>query len=515
MKNIIYAIVFYLMFTSCSSDFLNLSPPNALSSASFYKTAAQFDQAIVAAYTNMRGIALMGIYMDEIRSDNTFYARYPADRGTSLSVEAYAEFRDDAYSSQSPHTPGNRYGNAYSGISKVNTILTRLESSELTEDEKNEVAGQALFLRAYYYFDLVTHFGGVPLQTSEILNTEETFKPRNTEEEVFSQIVEDLNQAIPLLPIASEFPQSGRITAGAARMLMAYVHLTKTDKDFITAEVHLREILSMNYELMTDYADVFKPAFKNNKESILEVQYKMGNEGQQSDFIWRFIPKATNPQFITQTNGTNARGGLASGGWNVPTQEMVDSYENGDLRLPASVAVAEGSVDDNGVMTISAVKSAVNYVPSSTVTHQYFIKKYLHPPYQVEYNTDDNWPVYRYSGALLLLAECLVGQGRNDEALPYINEVRSRAGLNNLTSVTKESVAIEMRHELAFENHRWLDLVRQGTAEMTLRAKGERLKAIYGWLLPSAFNLNPNRLIYAIPNRELLINSSLTQNQGY
>src|SRR5690606_12755145 len=109
---------------------------------------------------------------------------------------------------------------------------------------------------------------------------------------------------------------------------------------------------------------VFDPTNKNNRESIFEVQYKQGNEGQHSDFIWRFIPKATNPDFILGINGTNARGGLSSGGWNVPTQEMVDSYEPGDLRLPASIAVAEGAVDDNNVMTITGVKSPVDYVPT-------------------------------------------------------------------------------------------------------------------------------------------------------
>jgi hypothetical protein len=147
--------------------------------------------------------------------------------------------------------------------------------------------------------------------------------------------------------------------------------------------------------------------------------------------------------------------------------------------------------------------------------YNYFIKKYLHPPYQVEYNTDDNWPVFRYSGALLLLAECLVAEGKAAEALPYINQVRQRAGLSALTTVTKQNVADEMRHELAFENHRWTDLVRNDMAIDVLNAKGVRMKALYGWLLPSTFNVTQNRLIYAIPFRELQINNKLTQNPGY
>ena len=145
----------------------------------------------------------------------------------------------------------------------------------------------------------------------------------------------------------------------------------------------------------------------------------------------------------------------------------------------------------------------------------YFVKKYLHPPYQVEYNTDDNWPVFRYSGALLLLAECLVAEGKNGEALTYLNQVRTRAGLPGLAEATKLNVSNEMRHELAFENHRWTDLIRNNMAIDVLNAKGVRLKALYGFLLPATFNVTQNRLIYAIPFRELQINNKLVQNPGY
>ena len=116
---------------------------------------------------------------------------------------------------------------------------------------------------------------------------------------------------------------------------------------------------------------------------------------------------------------------------------------------------------------------------------------------------------------MLLLAECLVKQGKNGEALPYLNQVRKRAGLANLASANDDNVANEMRHELAFENHRWTDLVRNGKAVETLNAKGKQLKSLYGWLLPASFNVTNNRLIYAIPSREVQINSNLVQNPGY
>ncbi len=514
MKKFTYILLIITGLVSCKKEVLNLVPQTSLSSASFFKNADQFNQALTGAYTNLRGVAFMGIYQDEMRSDNTFFTFYSADRGTSSSVEAMAEFIDNNLSSQNNNSAGNRYGNDYSGIAKVNTILDKLENSALTQADKDQIAGEALFLRAFYYYDLVQHFGGVPLQLQEVADVNGAFLPRNSVDEVYTQIINDLDKAIPILPIAKTFPQTGRATQGAAKMLIAYCYMSKPAKEYAKAEAALLDITKMNYMLLNDYARVFDPTNKNNQESIFEVQYKSGNDGQQSDFIWRFIPKTTNSEAILGLRGTNARGGLASGGWNVPTQEMVDSYEPGDLRLPASVGVAEGTIN-NEVITTTAVKSPVGYQPAAGIGFYYFVKKYLHPPYQVEYNTDDNWPVFRYSGALLLLSECLVAEGKAGEALPYLNQVRKRAGLADLAQATKINVANEMRHELAFENHRWTDLIRNGLAIEAITAKGVRLKALYGFLLPGTFQITNDRLIYAIPFLEIQINDKLTQNPGY
>ena len=123
---------------------------------------------------------------------------------------------------------------------------------------------------------------------------------------------------------------------------------------------------------------------------------------------------------------------------------------------------------------------------------------------------DDNFPVYRYSGALLLLSECLVKENKSNEALPYINQVRDRAGLPALESVTIENVMNEMRHELAFENHRWQDLVRNDMAIPVMTEFGKTMKSLYGWILPEAFNVTEARLVYPIPQHEYDFNKLLT-----
>lgn len=495
---------------SCKEDFLDLSPETSITSASFYKTATHFDQALNASYVAMRAIALNGIFMDEMRSDNTFFTIYTGDRGPYLTTEVLAEFLEDA--STSTWLP-NRYNGVYSGISRVNTILSRIDGSQMSDAEKKSVQAEAKFLRAFYYFDLVQHWGPVPLMLNEVTTEAEAFQPNSTVEAIFDQIIKDASEAIQLgLPVASTFPQSGRATMGAAKMLLAYAYMTKPTKEYAKAETALLDITKMNYGLLANYADVFSPTNKNNKESILEVQYQAGEGGQNSDFAWRMIPKCSNTEFLMGVSANNYA--YTSGGWNVPTQEMINSYESGDKRLDASVAVAEGSLNGEQ-FTATAVKTISDYKPTTGKDYFYFVRKYYHPPYSQGLNTGDNFPVYRYSGALLLLAECLVEQNKAAAALPYINQVRTRAGLAPLTTVTKENVANEMRHELAYENHRWTDLIRTGKAIEKMKEHAVRMKALYPWLLPTAFNVQEYRLIYPFYYRELDVNKNLKQNPGY
>ena len=206
--------------------------------------------------------------------------------------------------------------------------------------------------------------------------------------------------------------------------------------------------------------------------------------------------------------GGNYTGG--GGGWCVPTQEMIDSYEKGDLRLDASISVAEGHINQSEQFTFTEMKSVIGYVKPADKDFHYMVKKYYHPPYAYSMRADDNFPVYRYSGALLLLSECLVKENKSSEALPYINKVRARAGLQPLESVTIENVMNEMRHELAFENHRWQDLVRNDMAIPVMTEFGKTMKSLYGWILPEAFNVTEARLVYPIPQHEYDFNKLLT-----
>jgi len=271
----------------------------------------------------------------------------------------------------------------------------------------------------------------------------------------------------------------------------------------------------MGYQLLNNYADVFSTANKNSRESIFEVQFLEGLQGgQQSNFIYLFLPRTTNTTLITgiATNNTG------TGGWNTPSLDLINSYEANDKRKDASIGMAEGIHNSSKVFTISANKSVVNYTPAAGKVGVPYIKKYLNP-HSNPNNTNDNWPIYRYADALLLLAEAQNEQSKTDLALLNLNRVRTRAGLPSLSglsqSVLRGRIAQDRRSELAFENHHWFDLVRTGTAIATLNAYGIKLKTTNTYLTADSYQVNDNRLLFPIPQSEREINPQLTQNPGY
>jgi tetratricopeptide (TPR) repeat protein len=342
------------------------------------------------------------------------------------------------------------------------------------------------------YFSLVQHYGSIPLHLQPATSLADVGLPLSSVDEVYAQIIEDASAAADLLPAKSD-QEAGRATSGAANTLLGDVYVVR--QQYAAAEVVLKEVVnSHEYELLPDYASIFNTANKNNLESVFEVQYLQGAGGFQSNFVYAFLPQPITAAELTTLLGDNGVAptniqALSIEAFNVPTPNLIADYEAGDERFDASIG----------------------YGIAGGITYPY-VRKYLHP-HSLAGNTDDNWPVYRYAEVLLLLAESLHEQGKSNDALEYLNEVRDRAELDDITSTANLSEVIlhERRIELAFEAKRWLDLVRTGKVEEVISAYGGEVKANpQDYYFPAGINPFPSaftdfRTTFPLPASEALL----------
>lgn len=448
---IISSALIILSLSSCNKDFLDLPSETSLSTPVFFKTQEDFVKAVNGAYAPLRTLYSRAWVMGEMRSDNTHYFYSTANRGVLPEAEPIADFIEvpaNVYTTE-------KYVNDYLIIARVNQILELIDGVEFDQTVKDGLKGESYFLRAFAYFDLVQYFGKVPLHLTPVKALTETYLPLSSTDSVYMQIIADAQQAAALLPPKST-QEAGRATSGAAKTLLGNIYIVQ--QKWSEAEAIFKEVVnSGEYVLVSDYAAVFDPNNKNNSESIMEVQYKEGTEGYASNFIYQFLPQPMTAQEVGQVTGVAAPQALGGEGGNAPTPDLIAAYEDDDERFAASIG----------------------YCTASGVIFPY-IKKYNHP-HTTQGLTNDNFPVYRYAEVLLFLAEALNEQGKTAEALTYLNQVRTRAGLVNSTASgqpeVRDAIAHERRVELAFENKRWLDLVRTGEAVAVMTAYGANLKA--------------------------------------
>jgi len=487
---IIIAGVALLWLASCKKSFVELTPQTRVTEPNFFKTDADYQQAAVGTYAPLEGLYSDAYVMGEMRSDNATYFASPGLQGGQFTDK----YNISGFLDVPVNSIGyNKYTICYQGIARANSILVRIDNAAITSSVKSNVKGQAQFLRAFYYFELVQYFGGVPLHLTEVSSPTETSLPRSSAADVYKQIIADATSAASLLPVKQTTP--GMVTQGSAKALLGYVYMTL--KQYNDAQKPLTDITTLGYTLLPNYASVFDPANKNNAESIFEVQYLAGTQGLQSNFAFQFAPNVTDVKNILGVSGNNQ----TTGGWNKPTPDLIAAYEPGDKRKAATIASSYIGPD------------------GTTVTDNYVIK-YTHPPYSVYNNSGEDWMVYRYADMLLLLAECLNEQGTTGQAITYLNQVRARAGLAATTASSqvdlRAAIARERRVELAFENHRWLDLVRTGQAIPVMTAFGAKIKAQETYIPTAAYtNITANRYIFPIPQSEIDGNHLLTQNPGY
>ncbi|GAA4457033.1 RagB/SusD family nutrient uptake outer membrane protein [Nibrella saemangeumensis] len=479
MKKILLTLLFIPWQTACRESFLDLQPLSNANVKSFYNSEADMIAAINGAYA---GLQATGVYREifwvaEVRSDNT--EQDAGGTGLSLPLEQIDRFDLDATNS----VVANTWRDHYVVIARSNAILDRIDRVTMREERKKQVGGEARFLRALMYFNLVRLFGDVPLATKEFTNTEDAYGlGRTPAEQVYTQIINDLKEAETALPVRHTANNDiGRVTSGAAKTLLGKVYLTR--KQYTEAAVKLKEVIdSRTYELLPAYRDVFAVSNGNHKESVFEVQFKAGGIGQGLNWANNFAPRGI-PTSIIATGG-----GL---GFNKPTADIERAFETGDLRK--EISMATGYTGSNG--SFVAAPYVRKWIPSTPIT--------------VAGDTDNNFMVLRYADVLLMYAEVLNETGKSAEALTYLNQIRQRAGLAALTELAQPALRLaiekERRVELAFENHRWFDLLRTGRAVEVMRAAFPQFEGRVG-----------KQLLYPIPQTQIDINPTvIKQNPGY
>lgn len=481
--NLIAIALLGFSFSSCS-NFLEQNPQTDLSENDFYKTADDILSAVNGVYSSLQEGDIYGNWyvFGEIPSDNT-------RNQLSGSVTTQNEF-DQFYIDTQNSMIANFWKAAYKVINRTNTVLGRIDGIEINTELANRYKLECKFIRALMYFNLVRVYGDVPLILKEISISESYDILREPKENVYNQIIADLKEAQDL-PVSYSTAEDGRATQGAAKALLANVYMTL--HKYAEAETILAEIInSGQYSLLENtpgslnidgYKNVFSPVNHNSKEGIFEIQFLKGGYGEGSNYANNFAP---------ENSGTNVVAVGGTGGNNIPEMDIYNAYEEGDLRRDFSMSL--GYYDN---------RKNNEWVESR------YVCKFMDVPYQNN-DASNNYPVIRYADVILMYAEALNQNGKTAEACKYLNMTRRR-GFGYQTTETspvdlqttdKAQFALmveqERRVELAFENHRWFDLIRTGRAVEVMRSKG--------------FSLNETNLICPIPQKQIDVNPKLTQN---
>jgi hypothetical protein len=365
------------------------------------------------------------------------------------------------------------YTQIYEGILRANLVLENLGGqNELTAEEKDRFDGEAKFLRAFFHFEAMKLWGTPPIVTTVMKDLNSLAVPNATKEQLYTQILADLTDAYAKLPASWNDANKGRATKWTARAYAGKVNVWK--QDWPAAITAFEDVINNGpYRLINtgnpqkDLEDVFAYDNENNVESIFEVQY---GGPFSDDNIWVFDDTHSESFKASQGVGRSwywdAGNGAPGGklGWWAPSQSLVNSYEPNDARL--SVFVYKPG---DTYYTTDGFRS-LPYNPSWSTTG-YTVKKYggarnvvsanRSPNQQAEFN---NERLYRFAELKLLYAEALIAQGRNPEAAQQINDIRNRAGLPNLPAGADltQAMRAEKQKELAFEPHRWFDIIRWG-----------------------------------------------------
>lgn len=452
VKKILYTLLIAVVFVSCDTEkYLDLAPISEVGDNGFYTNAAEVEEGVLAIYDGMQAVYMREFALTEMRSDNS---------ETKSSEGDWAQFeRLDVRPTN--QAIGTYWSTNYNVIFRANRILEHLDV--VTDATlKAQFEGEARFARALAHFNLVRAYGAVPLIDKVIIQTDTEAFGQKSVNEVLSFIENDLALAAGQLPGRNGI-EAGRATKGAAQGLLGKVRLTMGD--YSGAETVLAELLANpDYALVEDYHDVFYNEM--NDEILFAVAYIDDNASESQDFSFEMT-----------------LGGVVSG---------LNYLTNDFKQFAADSAGAE--------------RAAVLASPSNPNE----VGKFLTASSNVRFCGND-WIVLRLADVHLMYAEAIMAGAASTtdaDAIASYNAVRTRAGMYPLAQggLTKDMLLDERRAELAFENHRFYDLIRFGKADEILGA----------FAAANGYAYAPTDLILPIPQNQVnLSQGALTQNPGY
>lgn len=460
-KILVLASLATLLMTSCGDSFFDLEPASSVTIDKVYKTASDYNVAVIGCYA-------------KLQSQVNFYTECCEYRSDNLSLDAPTAGTQDRYDiDHFTEKPSNGILSSYwanfnNNVYRCNLLLDQIDGANFAENLKKQYKGEAMFVRALNYFNMYRIWGGVPA-TKHVVSAAEALKvARYSDEQMFDLIAGDLKEIVDnnYLPETYSSADMGRATSGAAKALLGKVYLTF--HKWNEAKDVLSQLIG-KYQLVSPIAQVFDVDNKNNNEIIFAVHFNKEIEGEGHSY-WYNLTNASD-----DTNQTSS---------------LLNTFPTGDAR-----------------------KDLITYVQVEKNVR--LMNKFYDTKSPTFKTVGNDQILLRYADVLLMYAEALneiqYDASEGSLALKYLNAVRQRAGISNLTvkqlptqEKFRKGILVERQREFPYEGQRWFDLVRMGFAKSVMAENGVEIKDY--------------QLLFPIPQQEIEKvgdKSILWQNPGY
>lgn len=460
-KILVLASLATLLMTSCGDSFFDLEPASSVTIDKVYKTASDYNVAVIGCYAKLQSQVNFYTECCEYRSDNLSLGAPTAGTQDRYDIDHFTEKPSNGILS-------SYWANFNNNVYRCNLLLDQIDGANFAENLKKQYKGEAMFIRALNYFNMYRIWGGVPA-TKHVVSAAEALKvARYSDEQMFDLIAGDLKEIVDnnYLPETYSSADMGKATSGAAKALLGKVYLT------FHKWTEAKDILSQligKYQLVSPIAQVFNVDNKNNNEIIFAVHFNKEIEGEGHSY-WYNLTNASD-----DTNQTSS---------------LLNTFPTGDAR-----------------------KDLITYVQVEKNVR--LMNKFYDTKSPTFKTVGNDQILLRYADVLLMYAEALneiqYDASEGSLALKYLNAVRQRAGISNLTAKQlptqekfRKGILVERQREFPYEGQRWFDLVRMGFAKSVMAENGVEIKDY--------------QLLFPIPQQEIEKvgdKSILWQNPGY